>query len=398
MQQLEYWFDRHPDGFYKFLEPAPRNQLYRAGDSWHEELAMTCDEFRTAFDKIGRRHKSKRQFDSSKDKFGEKLYCSYFDRQIGLTRYFRNHQKVDSILDEIVVSVQQSFPKSKPRPLPAACTESQRTVDGTSQAREAGMPATLESGIAALHISETTDSSETTQRSPLPHPSPLSTATTDSNEIRGGGSRHVRIELLALAEQDRHLIEQVVDQHQLSMQAAQDLADEYCARRQDEVNGIGVRINLPGRWLRDLARRAKRGESILDCGRAVQERRDAARQAVRAAESQRVSTAELHARANANQEAWVVQLKTTSMNDREQIANLAKKYLLLPVHGPQVVAAIMSAEISDLSAPMRIAALQAIKRWAHAEGGSNPMYQLTLGDAEFASQHDSASICVGDST
>lgn len=398
MQQLEYWFDGHPDGFYKFLEPAPRNPLYRAGDSWCEELAMSSDEFRTAFDKIGRRHKSKRQFDSTKDRFGEKLYCSYFDRQSGLTQYFRNHPKVDGVLDDIVALAQQPFPKPKPRPLPAANLESQFTVDGTSQAPEVRMAATLENGIAALHISKTTDLSETTQRSPLPRPSGPSMVTFDSSEIRGGGSRIVRIELLALAEPDRRLIEWVVDQHQLSMQVAQDLADEYCARREGEVDGTGVRIKLPVRWLQDLARKAKRGESIIDCGRAVRERRDASRQALRAAESLRVSAGEQRARARQQQEACAAQLKRTSTSDREQIASLAMKCLLLPSHGPQVVTAIMNGELSDLSAPIRTAAIQAIRKWTQERGGSNPTDQLISGGADFASQLDAPSACEGDST
>lgn len=101
MQQLDYWFSNHPDGFYKFLEPCPNSQYYKEGDSWIEELGMSVAEFRTAFDDIGIRYKSKTAFEASEDKFQGAFYCSYFDKQKGLTHYFRNHELVDSVLDEL---------------------------------------------------------------------------------------------------------------------------------------------------------------------------------------------------------------------------------------------------------------------------------------------------------
>ena len=108
MQQLDYWFDRKPDGFFKFMEPPQSNhELYRPGDSWVEELGMSAQEFRTAFDKIGTRHKSKTQFDEAKDKFDGKYYCSYQDRRANLTYYFRNHDEVDKALDAIIYSTNQ---------------------------------------------------------------------------------------------------------------------------------------------------------------------------------------------------------------------------------------------------------------------------------------------------
>jgi len=101
MMQLEYRFAKYPDGFYKFLEP-PQNghQDYRLGDSWVEELAFSKEEFRTGFDKIGVRYTSKTQYDKAKSigsEFGDKFYCSYFDRQLGMTFYCRNHKKVNAL-------------------------------------------------------------------------------------------------------------------------------------------------------------------------------------------------------------------------------------------------------------------------------------------------------------
>ena len=41
MQQLDYWFEKKPGGFYKFLEPCENNELYKTGDSWTEELGFS---------------------------------------------------------------------------------------------------------------------------------------------------------------------------------------------------------------------------------------------------------------------------------------------------------------------------------------------------------------------
>lgn len=101
MQQLDYWFERYQDGFYKFMEPS-EHPRYRAGESWCEELGMSADEFRTAFDKIGTRHKSKSQFEQAEDKFQGKFYCSYLDRRTNLTYYFRNHSHLDKALDALI--------------------------------------------------------------------------------------------------------------------------------------------------------------------------------------------------------------------------------------------------------------------------------------------------------
>jgi hypothetical protein len=100
MQQLDYWFDKYPNGFYKFKSPC--NHInYKQGDSWEEELFFSEEEFTTAFSKIGHSHKSKTEFDSSLDKFNNKFYCSYFDRKTCLTYYYRNHDLLDDELEKI---------------------------------------------------------------------------------------------------------------------------------------------------------------------------------------------------------------------------------------------------------------------------------------------------------
>lgn len=110
MQQLDYWFERHPDGFYKFQDASPDNPAYKTGDSWVEELKFSVAEFRTAFDQIGHRHKSKTDWAESTDPFQGKFYCCYTDRRSRLTFYFRNHAMVDAALDALVSLQGQSAP------------------------------------------------------------------------------------------------------------------------------------------------------------------------------------------------------------------------------------------------------------------------------------------------
>lgn len=99
MLQLEYWFEKiEGNTFFKFLEPCQDNH-YKVGDSWCEELGFSKGEFRTAFGKIGKVYKSKKEFNESQDKFDGKLYLSYFDRIKRLTFYMRNEELVNEYLD-----------------------------------------------------------------------------------------------------------------------------------------------------------------------------------------------------------------------------------------------------------------------------------------------------------
>jgi hypothetical protein len=113
MQQLDHRFAQKPHGFYKFLVPCPGHDHYRQGDSWREELGLTPAEFRTAFDKIGIRYTSKREFEDAgigADHFQAKLYCSYHDKIKGLTWYYRNDALVDAVLDELVAGTYVAAP------------------------------------------------------------------------------------------------------------------------------------------------------------------------------------------------------------------------------------------------------------------------------------------------
>jgi hypothetical protein len=108
MQQLDYWFSKkNGEPFYKFKAPC-ENEYYKSGDSFTEELGFSIEEFTNAFAKIGFSYKSKTEFENATDKFQGMFYCSYFDRKEGLTFYFRNHELLDTKLNELFTVKQES--------------------------------------------------------------------------------------------------------------------------------------------------------------------------------------------------------------------------------------------------------------------------------------------------
>jgi len=106
MQKLDFWFifweehgNTQKDGsFFKFLSKC-NHLAYRDGNSWTEELGFTEREFRTAFDRIGIRYRSKKDFLDQDDPFQGKFYCSYYDRLKKLTFYLRNNKLADFAID-----------------------------------------------------------------------------------------------------------------------------------------------------------------------------------------------------------------------------------------------------------------------------------------------------------
>lgn len=158
MQQLDFWFESHPDGFYKFLEPT-NHKAYKTGDSWTEELGMTVDEFRSAFDKIGTRYKSRTEFMKAKelgDIFQGKFYCSFVDRRANLTHYFRNDVLLDEALDGLIHNDRPSTAAKRQKIDGAAvaaevndtgasltdCFKDTISVDGNSHLQELENPST----------------------------------------------------------------------------------------------------------------------------------------------------------------------------------------------------------------------------------------------------------------
>jgi len=137
MQQLDYWFDKYREGFYKFLEPC-KHAAYKPGKSWTEELEITVDEFRGAFDQIGVRYSSKKEYDAAADKFAGKYYCSYYDKLSRMTHYFRNHEKVDADLDSLAQMDNSQIGSSRVGKDHPHIREVPTSTDGQSPSRESG--------------------------------------------------------------------------------------------------------------------------------------------------------------------------------------------------------------------------------------------------------------------
>jgi len=108
MQRLEYHFRKYPDGFHKFLTKSSKTTLHRATYSWEEELGFGKEEFVRTFSYIGVKHTTKDQYQKAMQPFfnsrnEEKYYCSYSDRNTGMTWYYRNHFLVDALGEKLLI-------------------------------------------------------------------------------------------------------------------------------------------------------------------------------------------------------------------------------------------------------------------------------------------------------
>ncbi len=93
--QLEFWFQKKPQGFYKFLKPCD-HRLYTIGDSWCEQLNLSENTFRKYLKKICKSYPSKESFLAESDPFEGMPYASYFDRLKKITFFFRNHEVAET--------------------------------------------------------------------------------------------------------------------------------------------------------------------------------------------------------------------------------------------------------------------------------------------------------------
>ena len=137
--RLEYWFERKKNEFYKFIEPC-EHPCYREGDSWSEELRFSKKVFRTAFDKIGIRYKSKTEFEKESDPFKGKLFAYYQDRQTKKTIFVRNnylvtllYARINSVVDKTTNAIgnaaKASFKKGSPTVIPLGSPYAGATKD-----------------------------------------------------------------------------------------------------------------------------------------------------------------------------------------------------------------------------------------------------------------------------
>lgn len=98
VNQLEYWFKKHSNGFWKFLEPCTLS-FYKKGDSWTEEIGCSRRKFNKYFERYAIRYVSRTEFLASEDKFQGKLYASYYDRYTNRMFFVRNHEIADAFFN-----------------------------------------------------------------------------------------------------------------------------------------------------------------------------------------------------------------------------------------------------------------------------------------------------------
>ena len=239
MQQLDYWFEGHPEGYYKFLMPSD-HPAYKIGDSWTEELGMSKDEFRTAFDKIGIRYKSKSEFDQAVDKFQGRFYCSYVDRRSNLTYYFRNHDLVDTALDELLSKPAQKQAKHSPPSTANPHRDAEFTVK-----RESRFTGNQESHFTGSWDSQSTGNEDSRLTVNRENPPPLyrdynteTTTTTDNSKAIVSGGCGENLIFPKCTENESIAIHQILSDCPVEMQQA--ALDEIEGARQAGV----IKTNL----------------------------------------------------------------------------------------------------------------------------------------------------------
>lgn len=252
MQQLDYWFERFPDGFWKFLEPSSHSK-YRLGDSWIEELGMSAGEFRTAFDRLGIRHKSKGIFDEAQDKFQSKFYCSYLDRRENLTYYFRNHGLVDEALDALIIKDKQAVPVNGESRF-TVNQESRFTGNRESKSLQMKKVDLLE--IGNLHFNNTEITYTEITKIPLLHSAEKSCGGSESELVF---PQQLFPQQLKLTEEEKTIIFGLIGHLQFGTQ------QKLLAELEGALNR-GTIKRTPISFLEGLVKKEKQGKFTLDLG------------------------------------------------------------------------------------------------------------------------------------
>jgi hypothetical protein len=104
IEHLEKEFYKNPDGFHMFYEPHPEQPDYRQEGSWIEVLVFTTtvNDFKLNFDQIGVRYSSYKEYAEAADKFGNKYYCSYYDKDTKRIYYIRNNEVVERHIKSVL--------------------------------------------------------------------------------------------------------------------------------------------------------------------------------------------------------------------------------------------------------------------------------------------------------
>jgi hypothetical protein len=105
---LEHQFAHNPNGFYMWYRRFPDKKYYRDDNCWRALLWLEPDVIKLAFDRIGVRYSSYKEFEAADMKFGKdnkKYYCSYYDTNRRQAYYIRNHSVVDEAIKSVLGDV-----------------------------------------------------------------------------------------------------------------------------------------------------------------------------------------------------------------------------------------------------------------------------------------------------
>jgi len=121
--RLVYWFNKKPNGFYKFKQACKKHPLYKKGDSWGEELGMSRKVLDPILAKLVNHHKTKKAYNQSEDKFNGKIFASYTNHKTSQTFYFIDRNALDKFFEKIAGSkppslLEDATPSSAPLSAP----------------------------------------------------------------------------------------------------------------------------------------------------------------------------------------------------------------------------------------------------------------------------------------
>ncbi len=158
LDRLEFYSSRQPDGFYKFIEPNS-HRLYKKDDSWTELLDCHRTSFWRAFKLIGKKHTSRWRFEESEDKFGGKLYASYYDRNTNRMFFVRNHDAVKEFFAKIQPGLELGDKSEKNKDNSQSCPGSDKTknslrTEQNAQSYKESKPSSLDLSKDKSHAEE----------------------------------------------------------------------------------------------------------------------------------------------------------------------------------------------------------------------------------------------------
>lgn len=146
--RLMYWFNKKPEGFYKFKQPCKKHPLYRSGDSWGEELMMSRKILDPIMARLVTYYKTKKAFLLSSDRFKGKIFASYTNHKTNQTHYIIDWKAYSRFIEQIGLT--------KPKNAPSPSMENvQSSKEAISLASDHSSDVPLGHPLARAHIDHT---------------------------------------------------------------------------------------------------------------------------------------------------------------------------------------------------------------------------------------------------